>query len=291
MKVESLYTPHLALRSFVLGPGAEWKPNFGGWFLLRIETGVGYWMDQRSNVELPTGTVLALSPGTSGNLRASMVSQMKLQYFRVAPDVLTGLVSLDEQSFFEKAASRHEFACRMLHPEHELSVRFEKLVINDKTDFRTRIQLLELFAHVYFDLVEARQTMPEQQPMIEAKERLQHFLKETLPSEFLNLRFVEVARRINCTPRHLSRVFQDVTGMSFREKQAKIRLAKATELLASTEAKVVDVALQSGFQSLSLFGLMFKRRFGLSPTKWRTKYRGNNRRPVAERRLERVQLT
>ena len=290
MKIESLHTPHLALTSCVLQPGAEWKPKPGGWCLLRVELGVGYWLDQRSNVELPRGTVLALSPGTSGNIRASLVSRLQLQYFRVVPDVLTGLVSLDEQSFFEKAAGKHEFASRMLNPGHELSVRFQELAnYMGKTDFRTRIQLLDLFTHVYRDLVEAKVEMVHASRIVEARERLRQFLKETLPSDFLTLRFVDLAKRINCTPRHLGRIFQEITGMSFREKQAKIRLVTATELLASTEAKVVDVALQSGFQSLSLFGLMFKKRFGLSPTKWRNKYRSNNRRPLLDRRGERVQ--
>lgn len=290
MNVELLHTPHLALTSCVLAPGAEWKPNLAGWSLLRVESGVGYWLDQCSNVEMPTGTVLALSPGTSGNIRASLVNQLKMQYFRVVPDVLTGLVSLDEQSFFEKAAATEEFASRMLHPDHELALRFQELAnYSGRTDFRTRIQLLELFTRVYRDLVEARQELVESPKMVEARERLRQFLKETLPSEFLNLRFVDMAKRINCTPRHLSRIFHDVTGMSFRERQAKIRLAKATELLASTEAKVVDVAFQSGFQSLSLFGLMFKKRFGLSPTEWRNKYRGN-RRVLLDRKLERVHL-
>lgn len=289
MNIESLHTPHLALTSCVLQPGAEWKPKPGGWCLLRVELGVGYWLDQRSNVELPTGTVLALSPGTSGNIRASLVSQLQLQYFRVVPDVLTGLVSLDEQSFFEKAAGKHEFSRRMLHPDHELAVRFQELATYmGKPDFLTRMQLLEFFTHVYRDLVEAKPETDHASQMVEASDRLRKFLKETLPSDFLTLRFVDLAKRINCTPRHLSRKFQEVTGMSFREKQARIRLATATELLASTEAKVVDVALQSGFQSLSLFGLMFKKRFGLSPTKWRNKHRSNNKRPLLDRRGERV---
>ena len=51
-----------------------------------------------------------------------------------------------------------------------------------------------------------------------------------------------------------------------------MRLALACDLLASTELKILDVALESGFQSLSLFNLMFARRFGMSPGKWRQKH-------------------
>ena len=78
-----------------------------------------------------------------------------------------------------------------------------------------------------------------------------------------------------CTPRHLSRIFQQVVGSSFRDKHTELRLARARELLATTESKVVDVAMESGYQSLSLFNQMFTRRFGMSPGRWRQSYRNN----------------
>jgi AraC-like DNA-binding protein len=85
----------------------------------------------------------------------------------------------------------------------------------------------------------------------------------------LDLAFADLVQKTKCTPRHLSRVFRETLGMSFREKQTEIRLNRARELLATTGYKVVDVALESGYQSLSLFNLMFKRRFGVSPARWR----------------------
>jgi AraC-like DNA-binding protein len=63
--------------------------------------------------------------------------------------------------------------------------------------------------------------------------------------------------------------------MSFRDKRAELRLARARELLATSNSKVVEVALESGYKSLSLFNLMFARRFGTSPGKWRQQH-GNH---------------
>ena len=83
----------------------------------------------------------------------------------------------------------------------------------------------------------------------------------------------DLAQMARCTTRHLNRIFNDVVGMSFREKNTELRLARACELLATTQAKVVDVALESGYQSLSLFNSMFTRRFGVSPGKWRENVR------------------
>jgi AraC-like DNA-binding protein len=72
--------------------------------------------------------------------------------------------------------------------------------------------------------------------------------------------------------------------MSFRQKQAQVRLLRAQELLATTESKVVEVALESGYQSLSLFNFMFKRHFGVTPAKWRDQSRSRRALQVSRRR-------
>jgi iron complex transport system substrate-binding protein len=74
---------------------------------------------------------------------------------------------------------------------------------------------------------------------------------------------------MHCTPRHLSRIFQELIGTSFRQKQMELRLSRAIELLSTTDSKVVDVAFGSGYRSLSLFNQLFKRRYGVSPARWR----------------------
>jgi AraC-like DNA-binding protein len=103
----------------------------------------------------------------------------------------------------------------------------------------------------------------------DAKSRLIKLLEDKPASDLLDLSFGDLVRETRCTPRHLSRIFHQVVGMSFREKQAQVRLLRAQELLATTQSKVVEVALESGYPSLSLFNLMFKRRFGTTPARWR----------------------
>ena len=102
-------------------------------------------------------------------------------------------------------------------------------------------------------------------------------------SELLTMNFSELGKMTRCTPRHLSRIFQEVVGVSFRDKHTELRLARACELLATTEAKIVDVALESGYQSLSLFNLMFSRRHGVSPGRWRQTLRKQHSPPPSQR--------
>jgi AraC-like DNA-binding protein len=130
-----------------------------------------------------------------------------------------------------------------------------------------RLQLLDLFLQAFGE--ELANQSAELEPAIDAKTRLTRLLDETPASELLDMSIGDLAREMRCTPRHLSRIFHQVVGMSFREKQSQLRLVRAQELLATTESKVAEVAFESGYQSLSLFNLMFKRRFGVTPAKWR----------------------
>lgn len=49
-----------------------------------------------------------------------------------------------------------------------------------------------------------------------------------------------------------------------------IQLQKAGELLYSTEKSILDIAMESGFQSLSGFNRAFSSFYGISPGKWRS---------------------
>jgi AraC-like DNA-binding protein len=204
---------------------------------------------------------------------------VSLRFFRLDPERLTALVSLNEQNFFQQAAGREEFALRLLSPDSPVAERFKNISPSGRGgSLSIRLKLLQLFLDAFGGEFGAE--IAEPAPELDAKQRLANLLKQTPVAEWMEMAFPELARRMHCTPRHLSRIFHDLVGMSFRDKQTELRLNRARELLETTHSKVVDVALDSGYQSQSLFNLLFKRRFGVSPARWRHQHaeRGNRRR-------------
>jgi len=240
-------------------------PKLAGWSIIHVKEGSGYHLQAPVNRELETGAVLVTTSATQGSIRASRLGEMSLCAFNVIPARLTGLVTLGEQQFFETAAAGKE--PRIFPARHRVGTRMAELnAERNRAGLLFRLKLLEIFAELFRNEPEPsapREASPD------ARKRLQDFLEQTPSSELLELNFNELAQMTHCTSRHLSRIFHELVGMSFRDKRAELRLARARELLATTNAKVVDVALESGFKSLSLFNLMFARRFGLSPGKWR----------------------
>ena len=77
-----------------------------------------------------------------------------------------------------------------------------------------------------------------------------------------------VASRVGISTRYLHRLLQE-TGSSFSERIQDLRLAKAYVLLSGRDrrpARIVEAAHAAGFNDLSHFNRLFRRRYGLTPS-------------------------
>lgn len=70
-----------------------------------------------------------------------------------------------------------------------------------------------------------------------------------------------------------SRFFKLHTGRTVSDYIMDIRLGNATRMLVDTDNNVSDISFQCGYNNLSNFNRMFKRKKGCSPTEFREYYR------------------
>lgn len=87
-----------------------------------------------------------------------------------------------------------------------------------------------------------------------------------------DLKLEGLARVAGVTPSHFSRSFTAVIGESPRAYVERLRLERAAVLLVLRAASVLEIALDSGFQSHETFTRAFSRRFGVPPSRWRQGY-------------------
>jgi AraC-like DNA-binding protein len=82
-----------------------------------------------------------------------------------------------------------------------------------------------------------------------------------------------LARRCGMNRYQFSRAFRSEQGVTFREYVLSVRLERAEQMLSHTDAPVTEIAFCAGFQDLSHFASLFRRRTGCSPREFRQRRR------------------
>jgi AraC-like DNA-binding protein len=81
----------------------------------------------------------------------------------------------------------------------------------------------------------------------------------------------DVAAQVHLSPRHLSRLFQQVTDSSLLDYLTKLRVEAAAQLLLDREVAIKNIAREVGYPDVHYFTTLFRRRTGQTPAAFRAK--------------------
>jgi len=109
-----------------------------------------------------------------------------------------------------------------------------------------------------------------QPAMWEKVETMARFIAERFSEE---IAVTDVARAADLHPKYAMALFRRSTGATIKEFLLQHRLTHAQRLLLVSDDKILDVALASGFQSLSAFYSCFTHQAGESPNHFRKRIR------------------
>lgn len=79
----------------------------------------------------------------------------------------------------------------------------------------------------------------------------------------------EVAAAVHISAAHLARLFRRETGQTIVGVLQRLRIQRACELLATTDQTLLEVAYDSGFESVEHFHRLFRRQCGVTPSVYR----------------------
>ncbi|MDW3563481.1 AraC family transcriptional regulator [Enterobacter cloacae] len=71
---------------------------------------------------------------------------------------------------------------------------------------------------------------------------------------------------------HFSRVFKQSTGYSPSDYFIRLRMDEARRLLSETDCSIIDIALAVGYNSPSHFAAVFRKLYGVPPSRFRADY-------------------
>lgn len=109
---------------------------------------------------------------------------------------------------------------------------------------------------------------------------LLHVLREVRQRLVQDLSLQRLSRRAGWSPFHFHRIFCDLVGETPKQYTLRLRLDRAASRLLTTDAPVLQIALDSGFRSPEVFTRAFVRHFKRTPSQYRS---GTARIPAAAR--------
>lgn len=152
-----------------------------------------------------------------------------------------------------------------------IQIRNEYFGENEYAELTICSLLLNFFVKFGYNHVYTHDLFPNVQQS-KQKEYVQKF-NDLL--EYINLHFAEdltlenTASYVGFSKYHFSRLFKQYTGYTFNDYLSYRRIKAAEELLANPELSITEIAMQSGFASISTFNRLFKQRKNCTPGKFR----------------------
>lgn len=109
-----------------------------------------------------------------------------------------------------------------------------------------------------------RSDLLEYEPMKEIAKEIKYKLNEEVKTDS----HIEL-ENIGLTARRLVDIFKKEYGVTPKEYTDLLRLEMAKGLILNTDKKIIDIAFEVGFSSLSVFNRFFKRKTGKTPSQYR----------------------
>ncbi|MFD2157783.1 helix-turn-helix domain-containing protein [Rubritalea tangerina] len=151
------------------------------------------------------------------------------------------------------------------HVARDVVYLFDEAKVYTKDEYKSRLTLLGAFALQLSDLANNLLIKPNPKSggIVDITKR---YIHEKL-SEKISLD--ALAENANVTNSYLCKQFKKATGLTVVEYINRHRIEMAKELLTSKNVRIIEIAYETGFQSLSQFNRSFHRYTGQSPTEYK----------------------
>lgn len=97
-------------------------------------------------------------------------------------------------------------------------------------------------------------------------EQINQFIKEHYKE---NIGRNEIGQQFHMVPEYLAKIYKKKTGETLKDHINEYRISQAKILLRDTELRVIDIALETGFDNVSYFSTLFRKITGMSPNDFR----------------------
>jgi len=234
-----------------------------------VLAGEGTYMDDGVEYQLRSGAHFCSRPGVAHQIR----TQEGLYLFYVAFELDESLTQGPMREAFE-ALSEHATVCVQQEDHHPTALLWKSLMLQESSAGNLPAAAISTVA---YSLVLSFLTLFGVQMNVGQVNMQRHNSNRLLQQAKLYIRdnlagtigLTDVARYLNVSERHLSRLFSAGIGETFTDFVRHERVRQATRLLLRTELPIKQIAEETGFSSVHYFTRVFMEDKKLPPGRFR----------------------
>ncbi len=147
-----------------------------------------------------------------------------------------------------------------------------RLVRHGIDELLLRLERIGLDPHEVLEPAEPSPGTPAEQASFQGIRRICGFIAENFRED---IDCVDIAVSADIHPKYAMSVFKRSTGMSLGEYVSLMRVSYAQALLMREDASILQVAMDSGFGSVSAFNKCFRKKAGMTPSEFKREHRSS----------------
>lgn len=195
-------------------------------------------------------------------------------WFAIAPEVLREVVAR-----LDRGAAESDRPLRFTHVSVQPRDYLEQRAVVDRLSGAGEIDplfveetVLGVLARLLERAYAQRSALSARKEAAPRQEELARAAAAVLGQTFTrNLPLTRIAAEVGSSPFHLARSFREAMGVTLHQHRLLLRLHASLAMLRDTDRDLSDIALALGFGDHSHFTMTFRRRFGVTPSRYRSR--------------------
>lgn len=235
---------------------------------------------QKERLKLEEGDIIIINTGIIHGLEAPLtgervIIQFDISLLNILKEFETMLFMMPDAMVFRTGEQSDIYGIvhRNLHViirEYDEDKTFNEAFIYAKLiEMYGELARRELYQKELIQKVDLGKQHGYIEPMFRTCDYINHHYMENITLE-------QAAAVSGFSKFHFTRVFKQFMDMTFYDYLNQKRIKQATLLLHNEEMSVTEIAMESGFNSISTFNRTFLSAHGMSPSAYRSSRRGGN---------------
>lgn len=249
--------------------------------LVAVKKGKGKISINYDSYPVTAGSILLIPPGQLHSIQGIPGTVMEYENIFFSADFLLSHQEDICSTQFIRPLFQNKIAFDTLHLTSSLSYYPEIASLLEKIDSLSdarpqgyQLAIKGLFFQLFFILYSHKKKDADVLQASKSIEKMKILLKYMEENYAQPMTIEQVAELIHYSPSHFMKFFRNTMGTSFISYLNDYRLTIAARSLRLSTDSILTIACQSGFDNLSYFNRLFKRKYHMTPSQFRSKCPG-----------------